>query len=87
MEMEWEPRASDLFRRLLLQLDRRRRDDHEVRAREAAETHARVHGLRTVNSDAATIGFVKAASTFDKSDVRNALRRLGVSVEQYDDFF
>jgi hypothetical protein len=31
--MDWEPRAEDSFRKLLLQLDRRIREDHERRAR------------------------------------------------------
>lgn len=87
MEFEWEPRAEDTFRRLLLQLDNRRRDEHEVRAREAAQLHARAHGLRSVNDDAATIGFIKAASTYDKPEVKNALRRLGINLQKYDDFF
>lgn len=85
--MDWEPRAEDTFHRLLLQLDRRIRDGHEERAREAAEVHASAHGLRTVNVDAATVGFVKAASTYDKPAVKNALRRLGVNPERYEDFF
>lgn len=87
MEIEWDPRAKDALRRLLLQLDRRSREDHEKRARDAAETHARAHGLRTVNVDAATVGFVKAAGTYDKPQVKNALRRLGISPRKYEDFF
>lgn len=87
MGMEWENRAEDTFRRLLLQLDRRDREGHEPRAREAAEIHARAHGLRTVNADAATVGFVKAASTMMKPQVKNALRRLGVNLQKYEDFF
>jgi len=86
-EMEWDGRAEESFRRLLLQLDRRIRDDHEARAREAAEVHARAHGLRTVNSDAATVGFVKAAGTYDKPAVKNALRRVGIHLDKYEDFF
>lgn len=85
--MDWEPRAEDSFRRLLLQLDKRIRDGHEERAREAAEVHARAHGLRTVNVDAATVGFVKAASTYDKPQVKNAMRRVGVDPQRYEDFF
>ncbi len=85
--MEWESRARDTFRRLLLQLDKRIREAHEERAREAAEVHARAHGLRTVNVDAATIGFVKAASTYDKPQVKNAMRRVGIDPGKYDDFF
>lgn len=85
--MEWEKRAEDTFRRLLLQLDRRIREGHEERAREAAEVHARAHGLRTVNVDAATVGFVKAASTYDKPQVKSAMRRVGVDPGKYDDFF
>lgn len=87
MAMEWEPRAEDRFRRLMLQLDKRIRESHEPRAREAAEIHARAHGLRTVNVDAATVGFVKAASTMDKPSVKGALQRLGVQVQAYEDFF
>ena len=86
-EMEWDRRARDTFDRLLTQLDRRIRDDHEARAREAAETHARTHGLRVVNADAATVGFVKAAGTYDKPAVKNALRRVGIRVDTYEDFF
>lgn len=86
-DMEWDSRAEDTFRKLLLQLDRRIRDDHEVRAREAAEIHARAHGLRVVNPDAATVGFVKAAGTYDKPAVKNALRRVGIGVDKYEDFF
>ena len=85
--MEWEPRAEDRFRRLLLHLDKRIRESHEKRAREAAETHARAHGLRTVNVDAATVGFVKAAATMDKPAVRSALQRQGLNPQTYEDFF
>jgi hypothetical protein len=85
--MDWEPRAEDTFRRLLLQLDRRRREDHETRAREAAEVHAYAHGLRTVNADAATVGFVKAAGSYDKPEVKSALRRVGIDPQKYEDFF
>lgn len=85
--MEWESRAEDTLRRLLLQLDKRIRETHEERAREAAEVHARAHGLRTVNVDAATVGFVKAASTYDKPQVKNAMRRVGIDPGKYDDFF
>ena len=85
--MEWEKRAEDTFGRLLLQLDKRIREGHEERAREAAEIHARAHGLRTVNVDAATVGFVKAASTYDKPQVKNAMRRVGIDPGRYDDFF
>lgn len=85
--MEWEPRAEDSFRKLLLQLDRRIREDHERRAREAAEVHADAHGLRVVNADAATVGFVKAAGTYDKPAVKNALRRVGIDPGKYEDFF
>ncbi|HUP20101.1 MAG TPA: hypothetical protein VM778_09130 [Gemmatimonadota bacterium] len=86
MAMEWDKRAEDLFRRLLLQLDRRIREGHEARAREAAEVHADAHGLRTVNEDAAAVGFVKAAGTYDKPAVKNALRRVGLNPEKYEDF-
>ena len=85
--MDWEPKAKDRLRRLLLQLDKRIRESHEGRAREAAETHARAHGLRTVNADAATVGFVKAAGTMDKPAVKAALQRQGINVQAYDDFF
>ncbi len=87
MAMDWEPRAEDRFRKLLLQLDKRIRDDHERRAREAAEVHARAHGVQRVNVDAAIIGFVKAAGTMDKPAVRAALGRQGISPQDYDDFF
>lgn len=87
MEFEWEPRAEDLFRRLLLQLDRRDRADHEARAREAAEVHARAHGVRRVSEDAAVVGFVKAGGTMMKTQVANALRRVGVDPRKYEDFF
>ena len=87
MEIEWEPRAEDVFRRLLLQLDRRDRGDHETRAREAAETHARAHGVRRVSQDAAVVGFVKAASTVMKPQVTNALRRVGLDPRKYEDFY
>lgn len=87
MPLDWEPRAEDTFRKLLLQLDRRIRDDHERRARDAADVHAEAHGLRTVNVDAATVGFVKAAGTYDKPAVRNALRRVGIDPGKYEDFF
>lgn len=85
--MEWESRATDLFERLLKQLDLRVRDAHAERAREAAETHARSHGLGRVGEDAATVGFVKAASTYDKPQVKNALRRVGLNPRKYEDFF
>ena len=87
MAMEWEPRAQESLRKLLLQLDRRIREDHERRAREAAEVHADAHGLRIVNADAATVGFVKAAGTYDKPAVKNALRRVGIDPTKYEDFF
>lgn len=87
MAMDWEPRAGETFRRLLLQLDRRIRDDHEARARELAEVHADAHGLRTVNADAATVGFVKAAGTYDKPAIKSALRRVGIDPQKYEDFF
>ena len=87
MAMEWEPRAQESLRKLLLQLDRRIREDHERRAREAAEVHADAHGLRIVNADAATVGFVKAAGTYDKPAVKNALRRVGIDPGKYEDFF
>lgn len=87
MAMEWDRRAEDTFGRLLGQLDRRIRDDHENRARDAAEVHARTHGLRTVGEDAATVGFVKAAGTYDKPQVKNALRRVGIDPRKYEDFF
>jgi hypothetical protein len=87
MAMEWEPRAEDRMRRLLLQLDKRIREGHEGRAREAAETHARAHGLRVVDVDAATVGFVKAATTMDKPSVKSALQRQGINPQSYDDFF
>ena len=85
--MEWEPRAEDRFRRLLLQLDKRIREDHEARARPMAEVHARAHGVTRVNVDAAIIGFVKAAGTMDKPAVKAALSRQGISPQDYDDFF
>ncbi len=85
--MEWESRAEEAMRKLLLQLDRRDREGHEPKAREAAELHARAHGLRVVNEDAATVGFVKAASTMMKAQVKNALRRRGVNLQKYEDFF
>ena len=87
MAMDWEPRAEDTLRKLLLQLDRRIREDHERRAREAGEVHAGAHGLRTVNPDAAAVGFVKAAGTYDKPAVKNALRRVGLDPQKYEDFF
>ncbi len=87
MQFEWEPRAEDLFRRLLLQLDRRERTDHESRAREAAETHARTHGVRRVSQDAAVVGFVKAGGTMMKSQVSNAMRRVGIDPRQYEEYF
>ena len=87
MAMDWDPRAEDRFRRLLLQLDKRIRESHETRARAAAEVHARAHGLRSVNPDSATVGFVKAAGTMDKPAVRAALQRVGISAQDYDDFF
>ncbi len=87
MEIDWEPRAEDVFRRLLLQLDRRDREDHETRARDAAETHARTHGVRRVGQEAAVVGFVKAGGTMMKSQVTNALRRVGLDPRQYDEFF
>jgi hypothetical protein len=87
MAMDWEPRAEDRFRRLLLQLDKRIRESHEGRAREAAEVHARAHGLRVVNADAATVGFVKAASTMDKPQIKSALHRTGLNPQAYEDFF
>lgn len=86
MATEWEPRAEDRLRRLLLQLDKRIRESHEARAREAAEVHARAHGLRTVNVDAATVGFVKAAGTMDKPAVKAALQRLGINLQAFEDF-
>lgn len=86
MAMEWVPRAEDLLRRLLLQLDRRVLESHGERAREAAEVHAFAHGLRTVNEDSAAVGFVKAAGTYDKPQVKAALRRLGLHPEKYEDF-
>lgn len=85
--MDWEPRAEDRLRKLLLQLDKRIRESHEARAREAAETHARAHGLRVINVDAATVGFVKAASTMDKPQVKSALQRVGLNPQSYEDFF
>jgi hypothetical protein len=87
MAMDWEPRAEDSLRKLLLQLDRRIREDHERRAREAAEIHAHAHGLRVVNADAAAVGFVKAAGSYDKPAVKAALRRVGIDPQKYDDFF
>ncbi|HUP01165.1 MAG TPA: hypothetical protein VM737_06555 [Gemmatimonadota bacterium] len=85
--MEWDSRAADTLRRLLLQLDKREREGHEGRARDAAEIHARAHGLRSVNPDAATVGFVKAASSVMKPQVKNALRRVGIDPAKYEDFF
>lgn len=87
MEMEWEPRAEATFERLVKQLERRIREGHAGRAREAAETHARTHGLGRVTEEAATVGFVKAASTYDKPQVKNALRRAGLDPRKYEDFF
>lgn len=86
MTIDWETRAEDTLRRLLHQLDRRDREAHEARAREAAEVHARAHGLRTVNVDAATVGFVKGGSSMTKGPVVNALRRLGIDPRKYEDF-
>lgn len=86
MAIDWETRAEDTLRRLLLQLDRRDREAHEARAREAAEVHARAHGLRTVNVDAATVGFVKGGSSMTRGAVTNALRRLGIDPRKYEDF-
>ena len=87
MEFEWETRAEDTLRRLLLQLDKREREAYGGRAREAAEVHARAHGLRGVNPDAATVGFVKAASSMMKPQAKNALRRVGIDPAKYEDFF
>lgn len=87
VDIEWDARAEDTLRRLLLQLDKREREGHEARAREAAEVHARAHGLSGVNPDAATVGFVKAASTVMKPQVKNALRRVGIDPQKYEDFF
>ncbi len=87
MEIDWEPRAEEVFRRLLLQLDRRDRKDHETRAREAAEIHARTHGVRRVSQDAAVVGFVKAGGTMMKTQVLNALRRVGIDPRQYEELF
>jgi hypothetical protein len=87
MAMDWDARAEDTFRKLLLQLDRRIRDGHQGRAREAAEVHAHAHGLRTVNVDAAAVGFVKAAGSYDKPAIKSALRRVGIDPAKYEDFF
>ncbi|MFN2383540.1 MAG: hypothetical protein ABR559_04680 [Gemmatimonadota bacterium] len=87
MTMDWEPRAQDTLRKLMLQLDKRLREAHETRALEAAEIHARAHGMRVVNADAAAVGFVKAASSNDKPAVKTALRRVGLNPERYEDFF
>ena len=86
MELEWDAGAEDTLRRLLLQLDKRDRESHAARAREAAEVHARAHGLRTVNADAAGVGFVKAASSVMKPQVKSALRRVGIDPLKYEDF-
>ena len=83
--MEWESRADDALRKLLRQLDLG--GGHEPKAREAAELHARAHGLRVVNEDAAIVGFVKAATTMMKAQVKNALRRRGINLQKYEDFF
>lgn len=86
MEIGWEPRAEALLEKLLAQLDRRDRQDHATRAREAAETHARTHGVRRVSQDAAIVGFAKASGTMMKSQVTNAMRRLGIDPKQYEEY-
>jgi hypothetical protein len=40
-----------------------------------------------VNADAAAVGFVKAAGSYDKPAVKNALRRVGIDPQKYEDFF
>ena len=86
VEVEWEPRAEELLQRLLAQIDRRDRQDHAARSREAAEIHARAHGVRRVNRDAAIVGFAKAAGTMMKTQVTNAMRRLGIDPREYEEY-
>ncbi|HKY61032.1 MAG TPA: hypothetical protein VJP59_08475 [Gemmatimonadota bacterium] len=86
MEIDWEPRAREVLEKLLAQLDRRDRQDHGERARQAAEVHARAHGVRRVTPDAAIVGFAKAAGTMMKTQVMNAMRRVGIDPKQYEEF-
>ena len=86
MEIDWEPRAEELHQKLLAQLDRRDRQDHAARSREAAEVHARAHGVRRVNREAAIVGFAKAGGTMMKTQVTNAMRRLGIDPKEYEEY-
>lgn len=86
MEITWEPRAEELLEKLLAQIDRRDRQDHAARSREAAETHARTHGVRRVSRDAAIVGFAKASGSMMRSQVTNAMRRLGIDPRQYEEY-
>ena len=86
MEIAWEPRAEDVMEKLLAQLDRRDREDHGARAREAAEIHARTHGVRRVSREMAIVGFAKAAGTMMRTHVTNAMRRLGIDPRDYEEY-
>ncbi|HET6341398.1 MAG TPA: hypothetical protein VFG78_04370 [Gemmatimonadota bacterium] len=86
MEIDWEPRAEELLEKLLAQIDRRDRQDHAARSREAAEVHARTHGVRRVSRDAAVVGFAKASGTMMKTQVTNAMRRVGIDPRQYEEY-
>lgn len=86
MEIEWEARAREVLERLLAQIDRRDREDHAARSREAAETHARTHGVRRVSREAAVVGFAKASGTMMKTQVVNAMRRVGIDPKQYEEY-
>jgi hypothetical protein len=86
VEIDWEPRAEELLEKLLAQVDRRDRQDHATRSREAAESHARAHGVRRVNREAAIVGFAKAAGTMMKTQVTNAMRRLGIDPKEYEEY-
>ena len=86
MEIAWEPRAEEVMEKLLAQLDRRDREDHGARAREAAEIHAQTHGVRRVSREAAIVGFAKASGTMMKAQVTNAMRRLGIDPRNYEEY-
>jgi len=86
MEIDWEPRAEEILEKLVAQLDRRDRQDYAARSREAAELHARTHGVRRVSRDAAVVGFAKASGTMMRSQVTNAMRRLGIDPKQYEEY-
>lgn len=86
MEIDWEPRAEEILEKLLAQIDRRDRQDHAVRSREAAETYTRTHGVRRVSREAAVVGFAKASGTMMKIQVTNAMRRLGIDPKQYEEY-